>query len=151
MEKRTTKTDSVAQRVEKVIKEIERGESMRRACEKVKIQKSVFMRWVKEKEDVRDRYARACEERQSILFDEIIEIADNVQEGKTIKETTDSKNGRSREVVIGDMIQHRRLQIEARKWALAKMNPKKYGDKVDLTTDGEKLVNITLDLGDVNE
>ena len=51
------------------------------------------------------------------------------------------------EITKADMIQHRRLQIDARKWVLAKMNPKKYGDKVDLTSDGEKLVQINLNLG----
>lgn len=142
MEKRPKKTESVEKRVEKVIKEIERGKSMRKACEFVGVAKSVFLRRVKDNEETRDQYARACEERQNILFDEIIEIADTPKEGQVI-----TIKGQTREVTVSDMIQHRRLQIEARKWALSKMNPKKYGDKVDLTTDGEKLVQINLDLG----
>lgn len=39
------------------------------------------------------------------------------------------------EITEGDMIEHRRLQVDTRKWILAKMLPKVYGDKqqVELT------------------
>ena len=37
------------------------------------------------------------------------------------------------------MLGHRRLQVDARKWMLGKLNPKKYGEKLDVTSDGEKL------------
>lgn len=77
--------------------------------------------------------ARA-ETRQAHLFDEIIEIADTPVLGEKRKVT---ENGV--EVTESDMIEHRRLQIDARKWALGKMNPKKYGDKVGIdhsNTDG---------------
>lgn len=33
---------------------------------------------------------------------------------------------------IGDMTDRARLQIDARKWALSKLIPKKYGDRADL-------------------
>jgi hypothetical protein len=32
----------------------------------------------------------------------------------------------------GDMLGHRRLQVEARKWYAAKLAPKKYGDRLEL-------------------
>ena len=32
-----------------------------------------------------------------------------------------------------------RLKIDAKKWKLSKLAPKKYGDKIDVTTQGEKL------------
>jgi len=38
--------------------------------------------------------------------------------------------------------QRARLIIDTRKWTASKLKPKKYGDKVDLTTDGEKLQPI---------
>ena len=40
-----------------------------------------------------------------------------------------------------NVIQRDRLRVDARKWALSKMNPKKYGDKVDVTSGGEKINN----------
>ena len=62
------------------------------------------------------------------MFEEIIEIADNTEEGVVI-ETDD--HGRTKEKK-GDMTQHRRLKIDSRKWVAAKMQPKKYGDKLEV-------------------
>lgn len=36
-------------------------------------------------------------------------------------------------------VQKARLKVDILKWQLSKEEPKKYGDKVDLTSDGEKL------------
>jgi hypothetical protein len=36
------------------------------------------------------------------------------------------------QIIEGDMIDHRRLQIDARKWLLAKALPKIYGDKLQV-------------------
>jgi hypothetical protein len=33
------------------------------------------------------------------------------------------------QTIVGDMIQHRRLLVDTRKWALSKALPKIYGDK----------------------
>ena len=59
------------------------------------------------------------------LFDEIIEIADTPQIG--VKKVI--KPDGSVETTEADMIEHRRLRIDARKWALARMSPRKYGDR----------------------
>lgn len=42
------------------------------------------------------------------------------------------------------MTDHRRLKIDARKWVVARMLPKKYGDKIDITTDNKPINNISL-------
>ena len=59
-----------------------------------------------------------------VIFDEMLDIADTPVVGL---KTTSKPTGV--ETVEGDMIDHRRLQIETRKWLLGKMAPKKYGDK----------------------
>lgn len=94
-----------------------------------------FCEWLSKDEELAKQYARATELRAELLFEEILEIANNTIEGKVI-ETDES--GRTKEKV-GDMLGHRRLQIDARKWMLGKLNPKKYGDKIDVTSDGEKI------------
>ena len=73
------------------------------------------------------------------MFDEILEIADTPQGGETTKV---GPNGT--ETRIGDMIEHRRLQVDARKWILSKALPKTFGDKlaVDQTTN---VVRDTID------
>jgi hypothetical protein len=58
----------------------------------------------------------------------------------------------SQEIVGGDdkadnaRVQARRLQVDTLKWRLSKMLPKKYGDKLDLTSGGEKLPQPILQL-----
>lgn len=98
--------------------------------------RSAFKTWLKDSEEIQAQYARACSERADSMFEDMISIADTTREGSTTK--TDKDGGV--EVTKGDMIAHRRLQVETRKWALSKMNPKKYGDKLDVTSDGEKMV-----------
>jgi hypothetical protein len=39
---------------------------------------------------------------------------------------------RGTEVTQADMIDHRRLQIETRKWLLARLDPMKYGQQVNI-------------------
>ena len=81
---------------------------------------------------LRQLYARAKEEQLQILADEIQQIADEPQSGEVV-----TLKGDEREVKIADMIEHRRLRIESRKWLLSKLAPKKYGDKIQQEVSGE--------------
>jgi len=81
-------------------------------------------RWIAEdREGFRDKYARAKQEQADLLADEIIEIADETK----VKTVTHER------------VNAARLRVDARKWIAAKLKPKTYGDKVDVTTDGESL------------
>jgi hypothetical protein len=73
--------------------------------------------------DNRDRYARAREEQADKLFREIIEIADDAS-GDYVT-TSDGKR-----IVDHENIQRSRLRVDARKWAAARLAPKKYGDHI---------------------
>ena len=87
-----------------------------------------FYRWMILDDGLRQLYARAKEEQLQILADEIQQIADEPQSGEVV-----TLKGDEREVKIADMIEHRRLRIDSRKWLLSKLAPKKYGDKLGLT------------------
>lgn len=93
--------------------------------------------------DFRNQYARAKQESADMMAEEILEIANTPSRGKvTITRTTKDKDGNEvtvTEVREDDMLGHRRLQVDTRKFLMAKMKPKIYGDKMDLTTDGEKI------------
>jgi len=108
------------------------GESLREVCSRDNMpNRSTVARWLAASEQFRDQYAHACEMRQEELFDQIIQIADTPQVGtKSVSKATGI------EITEADMIEHRRLQVEARKWALGKMAPKKYGDKVQTELTG---------------
>lgn len=75
-----------------------------------------------------EKYARATTERADVMLEEVFDIADD-NEGD-VRKLSDG-----REIVDKDHIQRARLRVDTRKWAMGKMAPKKYGDKVDMTVD----------------
>ena len=77
-------------------------------------------------EDFLAQYARACEAREDYLFEDILSLSDDVTEDPVA-------------------IAKARLQMDARKWVLGKMRPKKYGDKLDLNHSGDLKVILESD------
>ncbi len=93
------------------------GESLRKVCERPGMPaKATVFRWLAQHEEFRDQYAKATETRADAIFEEMFDIADSVAEEAA---------------AVGKA----RLRIDTRKWALARMNPKKYGDKVSQEID----------------
>lgn len=84
------------------------------------------------------RYARACEERAEDIFEDILKIADD-----SGKDKIDIGDGVM--AVNHEAMQRDRLRVDARKWMLSKMNPKKYGDKTDITTGGEPINKMVVE------
>jgi hypothetical protein len=98
-------------------------------------------RWMIANEEFRQGYARAKEDQTQILEDEILQIADNTKLGEIVTIKADGSEERKQ----ADMIEHRKLQIESRKWLMGKLKPKKYGDKLQHTgSDGEGPVQFVV-------
>ena len=88
------------------------GDSLRKVCERQGMpNKATIFRWLAQHDEFRDQYAKATETRADAIFEGMFDIADNVNEEAAA-------------------VAKARLRIDTRKWALARMNPKKYGDKV---------------------
>ena len=121
----TTTPEKRAEVIEKILSLVDDGKSLRQACKEIDFPRKTFEGWLEADEELSAQYARARENRAEKIFEEIITIADRPSP------TTDSGATDS-----GD-VQHRRLQIDARRWMLGKMSPKKYGDKVELSHSGE--------------
>lgn len=85
------------------------------------------------------QYARARELGYEHHAEKILSLADECRPG--VKRTT--KPDGSVEEVEGDMVERSRLQIDARKWLLSKMLPKKYGDKIEHEHKGAFNVSLT--------
>lgn len=106
------------------------GKSLRSICESKEMpDKSNVFVWLAKYPEFQDQYARAREIQADVIFDEMTDIADDA--------TNDFMEVKlkSGEIVMGvnkEHIQRSRLRIDARKWVLGKMKPKKYGDKVDV-------------------
>lgn len=116
-----------------ICERIEEGESLRSVLRDEDMPSSrTFFKWIDSDESKVKQYARATDMRADAIFDEMFDISDTPLEGITL---TEKETGT--EIKRGDMLGHRRLQVDTRKWALSKMNPKKYGDKIGLEHSGE--------------
>lgn len=92
--------------------------------------RSTVYDWLdEEKEDFIDQYARARTRQAETFLDEIIEIADD--------DSQDTEYGESGPKPNNEWINRSKLRVDTRKWAMAKLAPKKYGEKIDVTS-GEK-------------
>ncbi len=103
--------------------------SLTEACKRAKndfkletLSHSTVLSWI-EKSERTDEYARIRELRSDMIFEEILAIADNSTPGED-----------------NAAIQRDKLRIDTRKWMLGKMQPKKYGDKVEITDTSTKVV-----------
>lgn len=128
-----------------ILARIASGESMNKICSEPDMPtRKSFYEWVANDEALRDRYAYAMSVRADFLFDELIDIADTPEVGVKTKIDDTGKTEETR----GDMIEHRRLRVDARKWYLSKLAPKKYGDKVNLEHTGADGGAVKVDVSD---
>jgi hypothetical protein len=93
------------------------------------------MTWLRSNEDFLNQYARAKEEQADFLAEEILEISDD----GTNDFMTITKGDQEYTVENKEWTSRSKLRVEARKWIASKLKPKKYGEKIDHTTDGESL------------
>ncbi len=118
----TTYTEEVA---DLICERLAGGESLLSICSEYPMPPlSVVFQWLHRQPPFAENYARARQTWADAEFEKMMQIADTVQIGEKTKTTKDGFV----EVITGDMTDHRRLQVDTRKWALARMFPKKFGD-----------------------
>ncbi len=79
-------------------------------------QRSTIHHWLATNSAFSDQYVVARDFQADTLADELIHIADTAED-----------------------VNKARLQVDTRKWAASKLKPKKYGDKLDVTSDGKPM------------
>ncbi len=92
-----------------------------------------ILKWVAEVPSFALEYARARERLLEHWAEDTLDIANTPHMG----EKTEISDQFGTKIIRGDMIEHRRLQIDARRWLLSKLAPRKYGDKLDLNLGGQ--------------
>ena len=118
-----------------ILLEIEEGASLRSILRRDDMpNRNTFFEWLHESEEKSNQYARACELRAEQIFEDILEIADET--------SGDKKYTATGEVIDSEYVARSRIKIDARKWMLGKMNPKKYGDKIQQEHSGELTTNV---------
>lgn len=83
-----------------------------------------------------DRYARAREAGAWLLADEILQIADDSSQDWL--EIT-KPDGSVIEIANHEHINRSKLRVDVRRFHLAKLVPRTFGEKLDLTTDGKSI------------
>lgn len=140
-----------------VCSELKRGRSLDDICRDEGMpHASTFLDWVEEDPaGIGQDYAHAREIGYTLLADEILAISDKTHEWVTIQELDpdgkplfdDKGEPRLKKILMplnSDVIAHKRVQIDTRKWMLSKMLPKVYGDKVTTEHTGANGGPITL-------
>lgn len=106
-------SDVDGEKVTMVLAAMEEGNSLRAACELADVAPSSFMRWVDEDPELAEQYTRARERLLDVKAEELEEIGEQAARAETAVEVAGL-----------------RLQSDNRKWLLAKLMPRKYGDKI---------------------
>lgn len=109
---------------DRICDELSEGKSLRTVClqDDMPSRTTVF-RWLRVHEGFSDQYTRAKQEAADAMAEELLDIAD------------DDKF----DFLGPGAIARSRLRVDTRKFLMAKMKPKKYGDSIDITSGGEKL------------
>lgn len=104
---------------EKILDALIEGDSLRKICRQDDMpDRSTILRWLDGDASFAAKYARA-REMQGDYMDELILETANACEPETAPAD--------------------RVKIDAYKWRASKLNPKRYGDKMDVTSDGQRI------------
>lgn len=115
---------------DKICAEIAIGRSLRSICgdEDMPDLTTVY-EWLRVQNRFSQQYAVATDERTETQQEMLIEMGD-----KAIEHAEDADPKAANAVVSAY-----KLKADNLKWSMSKMKPKKYGDKLDLTSDGKAL------------
>lgn len=132
--KRGRPSDFTQKVADLICERISNGESLRQICRDEEMPgKSTVMKWLAANAEFVDQYARAREVQADHFADEILEISDDGS-NDWMKRAVD--HGEVIEVPDHEHISRSKLRVDSRKWLMAKMAPKKYGDKVTTVMTG---------------
>lgn len=123
-----------------ILRRLSNGEPLAAICRSQHMPCADTVRnWMSEDEAFSRDIARARENGFDTIAAECLRIADTPVLGM---EEVEKEWGT--EIKRGDMLGHRKLQIETRLKLLAKWDPKRYGEKLDLQHSGSVDIEVTI-------
>lgn len=117
---------------DKICALVAEGNSFKKICtnyrEEMPDMATIF-RWLRVNEEFRKNYEQAIDQRTEAQHEMLLDNGDEaIEEAKT----TDPKASNA-------VVSAYKLKADNMKWVMSRMKPKKYGDKVDITSDGKVL------------
>lgn len=125
----TKKTPEILNQICEQIANSSKG--LREIAASVGITRPTLLDWLKNDKDFSAQYAHAKALQADFLAEEMLTIADDG--------TNDTISTEAGEFPNHEWIARAKLRIDARKFLMGKLAPKKYGDKIDITTDGKAI------------
>lgn len=111
---------------EEICDRLMQGESLRQICagQQPPAARRTILYWLAQKQEFRQLYMAAREVQADLLADEILAIAD--QNGDDWLKKSKRGSGEEQWVLNTEHVQRAKLRIDARKWLIARLAPKKY-------------------------
>lgn len=118
----------------RICAEIASGRSLRSICqdEDMPAASTVFL-WLSKFPSFSEQYTRAREAQAEAMAEDILDIADDGTNDYVKKTRPD---GSTYEAFDAEHVQRSKLRVDSRKWLMAKMAPKKYGERLDMNLSG---------------
>ena len=105
---------------------IAEGFTLREIANELGCAPSAVVGWANRDPEFAERYARALEVRMELYADEIIEIAEDSRNDWVTRQD----KGQEYQALNDEHIKRTQLRIDARKWLMSKLAPKKYGERI---------------------
>jgi hypothetical protein len=125
------------------------GESVRSICKDEKMPAlSTMMKILNQDPNRSAQYARALQMRADAMFEEIMDISDDGTNDFMLRNADDPTSV----ILNGEHVQRSKLRVDSRKWAIGRMNPKKYGEKTFIggVDDAPIKVQNTIDVSNLS-
>jgi hypothetical protein len=124
--------------IDHICDKIAEGESLRSICSADDMPDfSTVVRWLGKDDDFATKYARAREIQSHVFVDKMLEKAESLPDVNPQTGALDSAS-----------VAHIRNQVATLQWLAMKLNPKKYGDKVDVNHGGGVAITVSTGIPD---
>ncbi len=118
-----------------ICEDISTGKSLRAVCrDPNRPSIATVYKWMRDYPEFLKQYEVSTNERADYQMEELNDIGD---EAVMYAKTNEDKN-------VSAVVSAYKLKADNMRWAMSKIKPKKYGDKLDMTSAGEQLQNTIL-------
>lgn len=124
------------------------GELVTRMLPAYNMSRGKLYRWIESSDQSRELYARARVLQAHAIAEEAINISDGTDElGKLYDDLAElhadtidpNHRGTWLAAFRNGRVQRDKIRVDGRKWLASKINPRNYGDKLDITTGGDAI------------
>jgi len=126
--------------IKQIFDRVSTGESLVSICKEAGMpaRQTVFD-WINTDPEVQLAYSTALAAKAEMYAEELITLADGVGAPLMVDGIPLMRNGQPVMVVTSESVAHAKLMVNTRQWVISKLLPKKYGDKIDVTSNGDKV------------